>query len=50
MPTCSPKARTIQGRREAIDYDAAVVSPDEATAAIALAERFVDEVAVMIDQ
>jgi uncharacterized protein (UPF0332 family) len=43
------QARAIQGRREAIDYDAAVVSSDEATAAIALADRFVNEVAVMIN-
>jgi hypothetical protein len=42
------KAHAIQGRREAIDYDAATVSSDEATAAIALTSRFVHEVAVMI--
>ena len=41
------QARAIQGRREAIDHDAAIVSLDEATAA--LADRFVSEVAAMID-
>lgn len=41
-------ARAIQGRREAIDYDAAVASSDDASAAVILAERFIREVAAMI--
>lgn len=44
------QARAIQGRREAIDYDAATVSRDEAAAATALAQRFVDAAAAMIDE
>ena len=43
------QARAIQGRREAIDSDAAIVSLDGATPALALADRFVNEVAAMID-
>jgi hypothetical protein len=42
-------ARAVQGRREAIDYDAAVIDTTEASTAVAIAERFVHAVATMLD-
>ena len=49
-PELLTEARRLQGRREAIDYDAAIAPPPEADEAIAVAERFVAAVADMLEE
>ena len=43
------EARATQEQREAVDYAAARVSPDEAERIVAVAERFVAAVVALID-